>query len=209
MRVRRTGGRRRRRRVRPPIHRVAGWAGIDRNPLRRGIDRIERALWIILVLAFFASAPLLVPMVGRVARVDSLDQVRQDRSWRQVNAVLLKHAPNQVYGYNTTGTVWVSGRWRAPSGAAKSGMVPTSLGAPAGTVVRVWVDQAGRLTDGHPLTAGDVGEQVLGVEVLLVIGLAVAAAILAGLARWLANKRRMAYWRAEWACFGPRWSTRR
>lgn len=161
------------------------------------------------MLAFFACAPLLVPMVGRVARDDSLNQVRQERSWHEVNAVLLRHAPNQVYGYNTTGTVWVSGRWRAPSGAARSGMVPTSAGAPAGTVVKVWVDKSGQLTGGHPLTVGDVGGQVLGIEVLLVVGLAVAAAALAGLARWLANRRRMAYWRAEWACFGPRWSTRR
>ena len=209
MRVRRTGGRRRRRRVRPPIQRVAGWAGVDRNPLRRGIDRVERALWIILALAFFASVPLLVPMVGQAARVDSLQQVRQESSWREVNAVLLKHAPNEVYGYNTTGTVWVTGRWRAPSGGVRTGLVPTSVGAPAGTVVKVWVDNAGQLTGGHPLSAGDVGEQVLGIEILLVIGLGVTAVGLGGLARWLANRRRMACWRAEWACFGPRWSTRR
>jgi hypothetical protein len=196
-------------RVRPPIQRIAGWAGIDRNPLRRGIDRVERAIWIILALAFIACVPLLVPMVGRIARADSLVQVRQESSWRQVNAVLLRHAPNEVYGYNTTGTVWVSGRWRAPSGAVRSGTVPTSVGAPAGTVVKVWVDKAGHLTGGRPLSAGDVGEQVLGIEVLLVIGLAVAAVALGGLARWLANRRRLAYWHTEWACFGPRWSTRR
>jgi len=163
----------------------------------------------ILALAFFASVPLLVPMVGRVATIDGLNQVRQEQSWRAVNAVLVKHAPEQVYGYNATGTVWATARWRGPSGPVRFGLVPTVVGAAAGTVVRVWVDHAGRLTGGPPVNAGHVESQVLSLEIVLAIGLAVTAFLLAGLVRWLTNKRRMAYWRIEWACIGPRWSTRR
>jgi len=207
--VRRTGDRRKRGFLGPPIRRIARWAGVDRNPLRRGIDQVERALWVVLVLAFVVTVSLVVPLAGRAAKSAGLDQVRQERTWREVNAVLLRHAPNQVYGYNGTGIVWVSGRWRTPSGAGRYGLVPTTVGAPAGTVVKIWVDRSGQLTGGHPLTVSLVANRVRAIETLAGIAAAIAAAILAVLARWLTNRRRMTCWGIEWACFGPRWSTRR
>lgn len=208
MRVRRTGGRRKRRLTRPPIRRIAGWMGVDRNPLRRGIDRVERALWIILALAFFAVGPTLVSMAGQAARAGGIAEVRQQQSWHQARAVLLRHAPYQMYGYNASGAVWVKGRWGSPGGT-RYGLVPTVVGAPAGTVVRVWVNQAGRLTGHGPLKAGDVGARVMAIEMLAGVGLAATLLTLACLIRLLTNRRRMAYWSCEWASIGPRWSTRR
>lgn len=209
MPVRRTGGRRKRRLARPPIRRIAGWAGVDRNPLRRGIDRVERVLWLILVVVFFAIGPTVLPIVGQAARASGMAQVRQEQSWRQVNAVLVRHAPYQVYGYNTSGAVWVKGRWRAPGGRAEYGLVPTVVGAPAGTKVRVWINQAGQLTGTRPLTISDIGGRVTAMKVLAGIGLAATLLIMMCLLRWLTNRRRMAYWSCEWATIGPRWSTRR
>jgi hypothetical protein len=206
--VRRMGGRRRRRLGRPPIRRIAGWAGVDRNPLRRGIDRVERAAWMILVLAFFAVLPLVVPMAGQASHVSGMAEVKQERSWQPVNAVLLRHAPYRFYGY-TTGAVWVSGRWQAPGGRTQYGLVPTVLGAPAGTVVKVWVTNTGQLTSNHPLTVGAVSARVLAMKVLAAVGLAATLLLVAGLIRLLTNRRRMAYWGCEWAFIGPRWSTRR
>ncbi len=183
---------------------------MDGNPLRRGIDRAERAAWIILALAFLASAPLVVPLVGRAAKADGLNLVRQERSWREVDAVLQGRAPREMYGYGGSGgSVWVSGRWRAPSGRVRSGLVPAFSGAPAGTVVKVWVTPAGQLTSGAPLTGDMVGGRALAIEMLVAGGLAAAAALLGLAVRWLANRRRMAYWGLEWACIGPRWSSRR
>jgi hypothetical protein len=166
-------------------------------------------LWLILVIAFFVIVPTVVPMAGQAARAGAMAQVKQEQSWRQVKAVLLRHAPDQVYGYNTSGAVWVKGRWRAPSGRNEYGLVPTVVGAPAGTVVRVWVNHAGQLTGSRPLTANDIGGRVMALKVLAGIGLAATLLILACVIRWLTNRRRMAYWRCEWATIGPRWSTRR
>lgn len=207
--VRRTGDRSKRRRARPPIRRLAGWAGVDGNPLRRGIDVVERALWVILACTVIAVAPFVVPVAGHAAKAHTMATVRQEKSWQEVRAVLLRHAPNQVYGYNTSGTVWVSARWPTPAGRVRYGVVPTVVGAPAGTVVPVWVDQHGHLTGRRPLTAGAVGFRVLAVEVLASAGLAATALMLGWLLRWLTNRRRMACWGTEWACIGPRWSTRR
>lgn len=207
--MRRTGGRRRRKLGRPPIRRMAGWAGVDRNPLRRGIDRAERAAWLLLVLAFFAVMPVVVPMAGQASRVGGMAEVKQQQSWQQVNAVLLRHAPYRLYGYGASGTVWVAGRWRVPGRRTQYGLVPTVTGAPAGTVVRAWVTNTGQLTSNHPFTVSALSARVLAIKVLVAAGLAATLLMLAGLIRWLTNRRRIAYWGCEWATIGPRWSTRR
>src|ERR1022692_1850231 len=61
----------------------------------------------------------------------------------------------------------------------------------------------------HPMTVGMVKVRTALVEFLTVAGVAIVLLALGGLVRLLLNRRRMAYWGIEWACFGPRWSTRR
>ena len=188
--------------------RVVRFAGADGNPLRRGIDRMERALWILLLVGFLAAAPMLAPMAGRAAQSSTSSQVRHERSWREVRAILLQRSPDHFYGYSSSEAVWVRGRWRAPTGRVMTGMIPAEPGTPAGTSVPIWVDHDGRLTHGQPLTAGLVSARVVAVEVLAVAGLAIFALLLGAVLRWFTNRRRMTYWTIDWDCFGPRWSTR-
>lgn len=183
--------------------------GADGNPLRRGIDRMERAVWILLAAGFLATAPLLAPMAGRAAQSTGAGQVRHERSWREVNAVLLERAPDHFGSYSSSTAVWVRGRWRSPDGQVMTGMIPAEPGTPAGAVVPIWVDHSGQLTGGQPLSAQLVSARVVAVDVLAVAGLAVLALLIAAGVRWLTNRRRMTYWAIEWDCFGPRWSTRR
>jgi hypothetical protein len=176
--------------------------------LRRGVDRFERVVWILIAAGFVVAAMMLAPMAGRAAQSVSSGQVRHERSWREVHAVLLKRAPDPPYDYNSTEAVWVRGRWRAPAGRVIVGMIPTTPGTPAGAVVPIWVDHDGRLTGRQPLTADLVSARIVAIEVLAVSGLAAIALLLAVGVRWLANRRRMTCWAIEWACFGPRWSAR-
>jgi hypothetical protein len=195
--------------MRPLIWRFARWMGADRNPLRRRVDRFESAVRLMLVVAFLVVSPLLAPAVGHLTEVSGLRQVHQETSWRQVSAVLLRPTPAQFYGYGSMSTFWVAARWRAPSGATRQGLVPTRTGVPAGTKVSIWVDRTGRMTGRRPMTVDMVKVRSVLVEFLSVAGLAIALLGLAGLVRLALNRRRMAYWGIEWACFGPRWSTRR
>jgi hypothetical protein len=190
------------------MRRMACWAGMDGNPLRRGLDRTERVMWLLLAVAFLVAAPILAPMAGHAARSAGQTEVRTQSSWREVNAVLVRHAPQQFYGYNSQMTVWVPGRWHAPSGGDKTGLVPAKPGTPAGTAVKIWVNGAGQMTGRQPLTSSVVGVRVAAVESLAVSLLAVLALLLAWLVRWVTDRRRMTYWAIEWACFGPRWSAR-
>jgi hypothetical protein len=193
----------------PLRKRITRWIGADRNPLRRPIDRFESVVRILLVLAFLVGAPLLGPATHRLADVAGVAQVRREVSWRQVEAVLQRPSPRQFYGYGSLATFWVPGRWRAPSGANRHGLVPAKSGDPAGSKVRVWVDWAGRVTNRHPMTIGMVRTRSVLLGLGSVVGLALALLLLAGLTKLLLNRRRMLYWGIEWACFRPRWSTRR
>jgi hypothetical protein len=193
----------------PLIRRFVRWIGVDRNPLRRRIDRFETAARLLLALAFLICAPLLAPAIGHLSQAAGLRQVQHEASWRQVNAVLLRPAPRQFYGYGSPATNWVTGRWRAPSGASRVGQVPARIGVPAGTKLRIWVNRAGRPTGRRPMTITMVEVRSVLLAIGSVVGLAVALLLLTGLVRVTLNRRRMACWGIEWACFGPRWTTRR
>jgi hypothetical protein len=193
----------------PLIKRIARSIGADRNPLRRPIDRFESGIRLMLVLAFVICGPLLAPATAHLSQVAGLAEVQREASWRQVDAVLLHQAPSRFAGYGSMATLWVAGRWRAPSGATRVGMVPTRNGMPAGSKVRIWVNWTGRVTGRQPLTAGVVQARSVLFGIASVAGLAAGLLLLAWLIGLVLNRRRMAYWGIEWACFGPRWTTRR
>jgi hypothetical protein len=208
--VRRTGGRNRDiMTARPLRRRIAKSIGADGNPLRRPMDKFEVAARIVLVIAFLVLAALLTPLTGRLASSSGMAQVRQDASWRQIRAVVRHRAPQQFYGYGSLSAYWVPARWTAPSGARRSGLVPVKAGTPQGAKVDIWVTAAGRFTGRSPMTPGIVGFRRGLTEYATLAALAVLLLGLIGLLRLVMNRRRMAYWEMEWACFGPRWSTRR
>jgi len=163
----------------------------------------------VLAAGFLVAAPLLAPVTGSMAHADAMREVRQDTSWRQVSAVLLRSAPQQYYGYGAMTTFWVPARWTAPDGAVRTAEVQARNGAAAGSTVQVWVNRAGRLTGRQPMTTGLVRVRTALVEFLTVIALGLLAATLAVLLRIGMNRRRMRYWAVEWACFGPRWTSKR
>ena len=193
----------------PLIKRLTRSIGADRNPLRRPIDRFECAIRLLLVLTFVICAPLIAPAAAHLSQVAGFKEVQREASWRQVDAVLLHPAPSRFAGYGSMATFWVAGRWRAPSGASREGMVPARTGMPPGTKVRIWVSWTGRVTGRQPLSAGMVQARSVLFGIGSVAGLAAGLLLLAWLIGMVLNRRRMAYWGIEWACFGPRWTTRR
>lgn len=208
--VRRTGDRGAKAAPRVPLSkRITRWIGADGNPLRRPIDRFETGVRIVLILAFLTCAPMLAPATRHLSEASGLQQVHREASWRQVQAVLERSAPRQFYGYGSLATFWVSARWQAPSGQARRGLVQARTGDPAGGRVRIWVDRAGQVMNRRPMTIGAVEVRSVLLEIGSVVGLGLVLLLLACLTRLMLNRRRMMGWGIEWACFGPRWSTRR
>jgi hypothetical protein len=184
--------------------RMFGW---DRNPLRRRIDRVEAVTLAGLILVFLVGAPILVAGAGHLARAAGLRALRTQATWSQVTATLPRAAPSQSDG-GQLDTVLLEGRWTAPDGQPRSGLIAVSLGVAVGNTTRIWVSRSGSLTGGPRGRS-----ELLGWTPIAEVGTALVLAFICFLAvrlqRWLFERRRLACWHRAWRAQGPRWSGRR
>jgi len=179
---------------------------LDRNALRRGSDRAETAMLGVLLAAFLAGAPFAAHLAGSWTYAAATKEAQaQQAALRQVPATLLQAAgPWSV----SEGGAEAQARWKAPDGQTRTGQIFVTSGAPAGSTVMVWVDQAGHLTD-SPLQHIQVTGRANMARGLAVAGLAVTLIALGWAARWALDRRRLAAWDTEWLATEPRWSSRR
>lgn len=177
----------------------------DRNPLRRGSDRVETAILGLLLAAFLAGAPFAAHAAGSWAHAASVHQVRvQQTQIHQVTATLLQDAPAWTV-YTAPDTL---ARWRAPDGQVRTGELFAQGGAKAGNTMPVWVTRTGELTD-PPLPPSEIAGRTDLAEEFAVAGLVGTLIVIWSLARRSLYRHRMAGWDADWLASGPRWSPRR
>lgn len=191
-----------------PGGRLARWLGFDHNPLRRGTDRIEAALRLVIMIMFVAAVPAAAFVVGQQADHTALNRAHaQQVEDHLVNAVLLQQAPatGTPDPYTSVQTTWVPARWQPPGRPSRTGDVLATAGAHKGSIVRTWIDASGAVTSppfDHRDVTGDVGIAV--VATCLVSWLVLLA--LSAFARWALDHRRLSAWDAEWRVSGPLWS---
>lgn len=193
------------------LPRCARWFGFDRNPLRRGMDRIEAVLRLALVILFVVAVPVAAIAAGRQADHVALSRAQAERTGdHRVNAVLLENAPATGVPdpYTSIQTTWVPARWWPPGQPARTGQVLATAGASKGSTVSTWIDASGAVTSpppDHRLIVGDVC-----IAVMLACIASVLLLLASGtLARRALDRRRMRAWEAEWRAIGPQWSGHR
>ena len=192
------------------LARLARWLGFDRNPLRRGTDRIEAALRLVMLILLATAVPTAAVLVGQQADHMALNQAHaQQAADHLVNAVLLKQAPASGIPdpYTSVQYAWVLARWQPPGLPPRTGEVLAPAGARKGSTVRTWIAPSGAVTApplSHRDIAGDVCIAV--VATCLVSWLVLLAA--GALARRALDRRRLNAWEAEWRASGPLWSGR-
>ena len=193
------------------LARLARWLGFDRNPLRRGTDRVEGALRLVMIIVLVAVVPATAVAVGRWTYHDVVHQAQaQQAVEHQVSAMLLRDAPATGIPnpYTSVQSAWVPARWQPPGQPYRTGEVLAVAGARKGSTVRTWIGPSGAVTDPpmeRRVIRGDVLMAVT--ATLLVSGVLLLAA--AGLARQMLDRRRLRAWEAEWRASGPQWSGRR
>ena len=177
----------------------------DRNPLRRGSDRVETAVLALLVIVFLAAAPFAALAFGSwvLARARQA-QLAERASSFQVPALVLKLEAPGGGGYGDPGA---QARWTAHDGKVITGDIAVPLGAAAGSTQWLWTTADGQLTN-PPLQDSQVTGQAYVAEGLGVFTLAVLLTVTGLVTRWTLDKRRMAAWDTEWRSTGPRWTTR-
>ena len=182
---------------------LRGWR-LDRNPLRRWSDRAETAILGVLLAAFLVGTPFVAYAAGSWTYATSGREARaQQAALHQVPATLLE-AAQSIGVYSTE----ADARWRAPDGRVVTGQVFVPSGAPTGSTIMVWTNQAGQLT-ASPLNASQVASRADLSEALAVAGFALALIGIGGLVHWALDRRRFAAWDADWLATGPRWSPQR
>jgi hypothetical protein len=185
----------------------------DRRPARtgrlprRGTDRIEdAAAWLLTIAALLGL--MVAGYVALGIHAATLEQGRIAQGERaHVEAVLLDDAPVQYREADFDGVAQRSVRFTDPAGLDRTAAIPLPGRPPAGDVVGLWVDRAGRVVSA-PFTSLDA--VVLGGLAGLaaaVVGAAVLAATWMVLRRVL-DARNCAAWGREWASVGPLWSGR-
>jgi hypothetical protein len=187
------------------------WLGLDRNPLRRSVDRIETAIRLGVVVLILTAVPAAAILTGRWAYHAALAQTRaQDAATHTVSAVLLAAAPTvgDPDPYAGAEVAWVPARWIAPDGPVRTGDVLAPVGAKRGSLVRTWVDDSGNFTDPPPGRTQIVGNVFMAVTVS---GLAALALLLGAevLSHRLLERRRMKAWDAGWRTVAPQWTGHR
>ncbi|WP_067822671.1 Rv1733c family protein [Actinomadura kijaniata] len=172
--------------------------GLERNPLRRPIDRIQR--WIALALLLFtvAAAPPAALWCAGLAHDAGTRAERAERASRhQVTATV-----TAVGGVGSRGDRYVhetvQATWAAPDGGAREGTLPGWRDVRAGQTTRIWVDARGRVAPRprpHSRTVTDT------VYAGVAAALAAGAPSLLGylLLRRRCDRRRDAMWDAAWA----------
>jgi hypothetical protein len=190
-----------------PLRALRG-ACLDRNPLRRGVDRLETCLLVGLFVLLAAGAPLAAQLAGHASSLRGW-HARQDQllARHQVQAVLTKDA-GPLSGYSLSAYVLTPATWNSAGGGRRSGEVPAAPGSRAGTPVTVWTDDNGYL-DSPPLAISEIASQADAATTGVIVGAGVVYVVSAAAIRLLLNHRRMAAWDADWRVTAPTWNRQR
>jgi len=178
--------------------------GLDGNSLRRRTDRIAAYGTVGLLVVLLIAGPILAIFAGHWAYRWSMNQRQDQRSWREVTAVLLQKAPVDPGSFDASGS-WTPARRTPPGEHARDGMIPVAAGTPAGSRIRIWLDRSGRWA-GPPLSQQIVVVRVTTAVTGTIILLATVLGAVASVGQWLLDRRRIAGWEADWNCVGPQWT---
>ena len=194
--------------IRRRASRLAARMGLDGNPLRRRTDRLATWLAAQFLVVVLIAVPLAAIAAFGWASRSGAAELRAERAWRVVPAVLLRSVPvadsfaGGVFGY-----AWVPARWTAPDGRVRTGDIPVEVGLRTGRKVSMWVDATGMPTD-IPLTHRAVLARAATAAAVASILLLLVLSCLACAGRWLLDRRRLADWELAWAIVGPQWTKR-
>jgi hypothetical protein len=174
-----------------------------RNPLKRGLDRVEA--WAGLTAA--CAALFAAPTTGVLAGDALADNLRDKSGWHRTTGVLLEDA--HPLGSSSMDTenpqVFTTVEWHTQDGTSHTGQAPVRAGSQAHTKVTVWLDSDGapRLP---PPSSGAASAQGAAVGGLAGAGTVLVIVAGYGVVRHRIGVRSAREWEREWAQVGPHWS---
>ena len=176
---------------------------LDRNPMRRRMDRIATWASALAVLALLATAPFIGARLAAARQSAQLAHAAASPEYR-VTATLVRvssrAAPDDSAGQPATRTA----HWIAPDGTRRGGTVNAPANGTNGRTTTIWTDAHGNQKP-RPLTRHQIRANAS------VFGAFMGAAMLfTGIgAIWVAgrllDRRRYADWDDQWRRVAQRW----
>jgi hypothetical protein len=176
----------------------------DGNPLRRSTDRTRVRLlaWVVLLAPALAVS---AAVATAAYHTDWHTATVQAAHRHPVSATTLAAAPPApTPSYNWPAERKVLAQWRYQADQVHTGTISVPAGAAQGTVVRIWVDDTGRLAR-PPRTADDIAFASIMSGVAALAGLMPACWCAYALYR---RRRLAAAWGRDWERVEPLWSGR-
>jgi hypothetical protein len=190
--------------------RYARRLGLDDNPLRRPADRVDAWLRLATAILILTAVPVTAIIAGQTAdHLFSRQAQAQQAADHLVGAVLTQNArASSIDPYAAVPDTWVTARWTAPDGTARSGQVLAPIGSFAGAAVPIWVSASGAVAD-PPARHADVVAEVAVTMMLTSITLTGLLLGIQAVAHHFLDRRRFRSWDAEWRSIGPLWTGHR
>jgi hypothetical protein len=187
--------------------------GVNRNPLRRPIDRLAAGISVLVLMAALIGIPA-SGLFGASLHTDLSQRAAESAATTQQVAAVLKTGPalsvpvSEAYSQDSVSSTAVV-EWRAGLGQPHTETIQVPADSAPGDTVPVWVDQAGNRVP-PPASEGSVTASAIfaALLVLLVVELS-CIALIAG-TQHLARRVSMRAWEREWAFlhYGGTWSQR-
>lgn len=172
--------------------------GLERNGLRRRVDRVQRLVALGLLLLLLAAAPPVAALAVSWSYDAGTHAEKAERASRQQVVATVTSAggvgsSDDRYIHET-----VQATWPGPGGEPRVGTLPTWKNAKAGAQRTIWVDRNGDMTvrpRPHSRTVTDA--VYAGAAAVLGCALPVLCAYV--LVRRRCDRHRDALWEAAWA----------
>ncbi|GAA4066756.1 Rv1733c family protein [Actinomadura miaoliensis] len=183
----------------PPMRRLRRRLGMERNELRRRVDRVQRAIALALLVLLLAAAPPVAAWCGGLAyeaglRAERHEHAQRQEVWATVVATGGIGSAGDRYVHETVQATWP----RPADGRTRTGTLPSWKGAAVGARKQIWVDRDGRLAvrpRPHSRTVTDAvyagGAAALGVGAPVLLAYVVV--------RRRCDRHRDRMWDAAWA----------
>lgn len=179
-------------------------AGRDANPLRRSTvrTRVRLLAWAALLAPALAVSAAVATAADQTARHTAAVHAPHRHAVSASTLAAAPPAPSSSYDWPADRKV--PAQWRYPADRVRTGTISVPEGAAQGTVVRIWVDDTGRLAR-PPRTTDDIA------FASIMRGVAALAALMP--ACWCAyavfrRRRVAAAWERDWERVEPGWSGR-
>ena len=178
----------------------------DRNPLRRTSDRVETYLLTGLFAALAAVAPFAAQSASHAAYTAALHAQRAELATSHlVRAELTQVVLDPNSAYTLSAYTPAEAAWTSAAGVRNTGLVMAPNGSRKGSIIAVWINEAGNLVSA-PLLTSEVSDDGQLAAFGTVTGLVFLYVGSVAVTRLVLHRRRMAAWDADWLVTAPAWN---